>query len=173
MAEEDPQGAPLIDADKIKGIVNRASVQVPAADVQSKEASGKKPAKGPYCWGTGRRKSAVARVRVRPGSGKININGREVDAYFPGMQDRLTVRAPLETTDNISRYDVFVNVQGGGPTGQAGAVMLGLARALVTSDPDCFGALRDSGYLTRDSRMKERKKYGQKGARKKFQFSKR
>ena len=134
--------------------------------------AGAKPA-NPFVWGTGRRKSAVARVRIRPGSGKITVNKRDVDNFFPNEQHRNAVRAPLTATDTLARWDVFVNVNGGGLTGQAGAIMMGLARAVIKAAPELEAAMRDSGMLTRDSRMKERKKYGQKGARKRFQFSKR
>ena len=134
-----------------------------------------KPAapKGGYYWGTGRRKTAVARVRVREGDGKIMVNGREMAVYFPDILQQRSVRAPLEAADLAGKIDCFVNVQGGGISGQAGAVMLGLARALVLMRPDLEATLRDHGYLTRDSRMVERKKYGHKKARKSFQFSKR
>ena len=101
------------------------------------------------------------------------VNNREMTNYFPKLDNQNQVNAPLQAIDRATAYDVFVNVRGGGLTGQAGAVVLGLARALVTAEPDCFGSLREGGYLTRDSRMKERKKYGQKGARGRFQFSKR
>lgn len=130
-------------------------------------------APGQYCWGTGRRKSSVARVRLRPGTGKIIINKRELEKYFPRLKDQEDVRAPLASTDNLEKFDVFVNVSGGGSTGQSGAILMGLSRALVSAVPDSFGALRDAGFLTRDSRMVERKKYGLKKARKSFQFSKR
>ena len=128
---------------------------------------------GQYCWGTGRRKSSTARVRVRPGSGKIMVNKRELATYFSKIKDQTDVRDPLKVTDSLERYDVFVNVNGGGSTGQAGAIKLGLARALIAADGQSFELLRDAGYLTRDSRMSERKKYGLKKARKSFQFSKR
>jgi small subunit ribosomal protein S9 len=140
-----------------------------------------------YHWGTGRRKTAVARVRLADGSGKILINDRPLESYFTEDKDRTAVVAPLLVTDMRNRLDVFVNVQGGGFTGQAGAICQGVARALKEMfgepAPGADGAaeagggmakkLRDSGYLTRDGRMKERKKYGKKGARKSFQFSKR
>ena len=126
-----------------------------------------------YIWGTGRRKKAVARVRIRPGSGNILINKRQLDNYFTQDKDRQVVVQPLETVDMFKSWDIWANVGGGGFTGQAGAVMLGLARALVKAVPDVEHSLRDSGLMTRDARMKERKKPGQKGARKKFQFSKR
>lgn len=133
----------------------------------------KKPMTNPYLWGTGRRKTAVARVRIKPGSGKFMVNDREVDTFFVTPRDRGDVRKPLAITDNLKSFDVFVNVQGGGTTGQAGAVMLGLARALVKSNPENLPKLRDAHLLTRDPREVERKKYGQAGARRRFQFSKR
>lgn len=129
--------------------------------------------KGKFVWGVGRRKKAVARVRIAPGSGKILINDRELENFFPSDRDRNQVRTPLSTTKMGSAWDIWANVNGGGITGQAGAVTLGLARALAKAMPEIETALRDQGLLTRDARMKERKKYGQKGARKRFQFSKR
>lgn len=131
------------------------------------------PAKAPFIWGTGRRKRAVARVRIRPGTGTFTINKREVDNYFVRETDRLAARAPLVTADALGEWDVFVNLHGGGMTGQAYAVLLGLARALVKAKPDMESALRGNGLLTRDARKVERKKPGRKGARKSFQFSKR
>ncbi|HUU91917.1 MAG TPA: 30S ribosomal protein S9 [Phycisphaerae bacterium] len=124
-------------------------------------------------WGTGRRKSATARVRLMPGNGKILINKREVNAYFTEEKDRASVLSPLIATDTLTSYNVGVNVKGGGTTGQADAVKLGIARALKKADPSLEQALREGKFLTRDPRMVERKKYGQKGARKRFQFSKR
>ena len=126
-----------------------------------------------YVWGTGRRKTAVARVRIRQGTGLILINGRPFDTYFPIEQSRLHASAPMTATQTLDKYDVWVNVNGGGQTGQSGAVRLGIARALRTAEPELEEALREGGYLTRDGRMVERKKYGQKKARKRFQFSKR
>ena len=126
-----------------------------------------------YIWGTGRRKASVARVRIRPGSGKILINKREMDAYFRKLQDRQAVTAPLVAAKMVASWDVWANVGGGGTTGQAGAVKMGLARALVKAVPEVEGEMREKGLLTRDARMSERKKYGQPGARKRFQFSKR
>jgi len=124
-------------------------------------------------WGTGRRKTAVARVRLLTGTGKVLINKREVDKYFTEEKDRASARSPLVATNQLTTYDVFARVEGGGPTGQADAVKLGIARALLKADPSLDPALRAGGFMTRDPRMKERKKYGQKGARKRFQFSKR
>ena len=131
------------------------------------------PDKGGFIWGTGRRKSSIARVRIKPGSGKLLVNKKAIDDYFPRLQDRNAVAAPLKLLDITGAFDIFVNVKGGGTTGQSGAIVLGIARALRNYDQSLLPALRDNGYLTRDSRMVERKKPGQKGARKKFQFSKR
>jgi len=126
-----------------------------------------------YWWGTGRRKTSVARVRIRPGSGKFLVNKRERDDYFKRDQDRKAASAALRLVQAEKSFDVFVNVRGGGITGQAGATLLGVARALRTYDENYIGALRDNGLLTRDPRMVERKKPGQAGARRRFQFSKR
>lgn len=126
-----------------------------------------------YIWGTGRRKSSVARVRVRPGTGTFVVNGREVKEYFNSAQWQNIAGAPLKTLGKENAYDVIATVRGGGSTGQSGAVAMGLARALKTIEPDSYGELREAGFLTRDPRMKERKKYGLRGARRAFQFSKR
>jgi small subunit ribosomal protein S9 len=123
--------------------------------------------------GTGRRKTAVARVRLRPGQGRIFVNERPMEEYFPIDQQRQSVLAPLVQTGKQGQVDVIVRVQGGGPQGQADACKLGIARALKIYDNTTEGALRDSGLLTRDGRMKERKKYGLRGARRGTQFSKR
>ncbi|MFC1737442.1 30S ribosomal protein S9 [Planctomycetota bacterium] len=131
------------------------------------------PDKGGYWWGTGRRKSAVARVRIKPGSGKMLINKRQLNKYFTGQRDRKAVVAPLKAVDAEKSFDVFINLRGGGTTGQAEAALLGVARALKNYDENYLQPLRDGGYLTRDSRMVERKKPGQRGARRSFQFSKR
>jgi len=122
---------------------------------------------------TGRRKTAVARVRLTPGTGKIEVNGRPFEEYFPTTPLQNTVLAPLTLTKLINSFDVSVSTNGGGPNGQAGAVRLGVARALILADPTLRPALKTEGYLMRDPRMKERKKSGQPGARKRFQFSKR
>jgi small subunit ribosomal protein S9 len=124
-------------------------------------------------YGTGRRKSSVARVYLVPGSGKITINKRDIDEYFGLETLKVVVRQPLVTTGTDGKFDVQVNVKGGGYTGQAGAIRHGIARALLTVDGDYRPALKAAGYLTRDPRMKERKKYGLKGARRAPQFSKR
>jgi small subunit ribosomal protein S9 len=126
-----------------------------------------------YWWGTGRRKTSVARVRIRPGDGKLLVNKRELGEYFPREQDRKAVLAPLKAVRGEKSFDVFINVKGGGITGQAGASLLGIARALRSYDENYVQTLRDGGHLTRDPRMVERKKPGQRGARRRFQFSKR
>ncbi len=123
--------------------------------------------------GTGRRKTSVARVRISSGSGKIQVNGRAFEVYFPLESQRMAVQQPFVTTATSGKYDVSINVVGGGPIGQAGAVRHGIARALIEADAALRPLLKADGLLTRDPRMKERKKYGQPGARKRFQFSKR
>ena len=122
---------------------------------------------------TGRRKKAVARVFLRPGSGVITVNGREFEKYFPSDAARAIVRQPLLATETADKFDILINADGGGPSGQAGAAKLGIARALLEFNAELRGKLRELGLLTRDARQHERKKYGQKGARKRFQFSKR
>ena len=123
--------------------------------------------------GTGRRKTAVARVRLASGKGKITVNGRAIENYFPLETLRVTATQPLTLTGTMEKFDARINVNGGGPNGQAGAVRHGIARALLQFDVTLRGALKAEGFLTRDPRMKERKKYGQPGARKRFQYSKR
>ena len=124
-------------------------------------------------YGTGRRKKSVARVYVMPGKGKITINKRDIDEYFGLETLKVIVRQPLVATETEGKYDILVNVKGGGYTGQAGAIRHGLSRALLKVDPEFRPALKKEGYLTRDPRMKERKKYGLKAARRAPQFSKR
>ncbi len=124
-------------------------------------------------YGTGRRKSSVARVYLRPGTGKITINKRDLDEYFGLETLKTIVRQPLSATETVDKFDVFVNVSGGGFTGQAGAIKHGIARALLNVDEEYRPILKKAGYLTRDPRMKERKKYGLKAARRAPQFSKR
>ena len=126
-----------------------------------------------YSLGTGRRKTSVARVRLKDGDGKITINGRTVENYFPAVKDRFQVLDALNQTSKLNTVDVSITVHGGGPTGQAGACKLGIARALRVHDSSLDEVLRHSGLLTRDGRMKERKKYGLRGARRGTQFSKR
>jgi len=128
---------------------------------------------GGYFWGTGRRKTSTARVRMRPGHGEIHVNGRPVEQFFKKENDRSVVTSPLRFTKLGTAFDVFANVQGGGTTGQAEAVRLGISRALLLYDRSLEKTLREEGYLTRDPRMVERKKYGRAGARRRFQFSKR
>jgi small subunit ribosomal protein S9 len=125
------------------------------------------------CLGTGRRKKAIARVRLRPGSGKITINGREFANYFPIVSQQQTVLDALDATGKREQVDLIITCHGGGPNGQATACKMGIARALCALDGETFSTLRGGGYLTRDSRMKERKKYGLRGARRGVQFSKR
>jgi small subunit ribosomal protein S9 len=124
-------------------------------------------------YGTGRRKTSTARVYLRPGSGKITVNRREFDNYFPNEALRMIIRQPLRLTDTANKFDILVNVVGGGTSGQAGAVRHGITRALLEYNADFRPTLKKAGLITRDPRQKERKKYGQKGARKRFQFSKR
>jgi small subunit ribosomal protein S9 len=137
-----------------------ADIKIPKANV-------------PQHMGTGRRKTAVARVRLASGTGKIVVNGRPFENYFPTETMRMTAAQPLTVTGLADKYDAQISVHGGGPNGQAGAVRHGIARALLTLDANLRPVLRAEGLLTRDSRMRERKKYGQPGARKRFQYSKR
>ena len=123
--------------------------------------------------GTGRRKRAVARVFLRSGEGKITVNGRTFENYFPSETSRAIVKQPLLLTETADKFDVTITADGGGPIGQAGAAKLGVARALLEFNAELRGKLKEAGFLTRDAREHERKKYGQKGARKRFQFSKR
>ena len=124
-------------------------------------------------YGTGRRKTAIARIFMRPGSGEIEVNGRDLETYFPNKVLRMIVRQPLLLTETAEKFDLQVSVIGGGAAGQAGAVRHGISRALLRFNGELRERLKNSGLLTRDPRMKERKKYGQKGARARFQFSKR
>ena len=127
----------------------------------------------PYFYGTGRRKSSVARVRIYPGTGAITINGRSIDDYFGLETLKLIVNQPFGVTETVGKFDIVCNVRGGGFSGQAGAIRHGLSRALLQADEANRAALKKAGFLTRDSRMKERKKYGLKAARRASQFSKR
>jgi small subunit ribosomal protein S9 len=124
-------------------------------------------------YGTGRRKTATARVYLRPGTGKITVNSRAIEEYFDSDIQKMAVRRPLVLTETNEKFDLFVRVRGGGPSGQAGAVRHGISRALLEYDATLRGKLKAAGFLTRDPREVERKKYGQPGARKQFQFSKR
>ena len=124
-------------------------------------------------YATGRRKTSVARVWLMPGEGKVSINKRPIDDYLKRETAKMIIRQPLELTETLGKYDIYVNVRGGGISGQAGAIKHGISRALLAVNPDFRPLLKKSGFLTRDSRVKERKKYGQPGARKRFQYSKR
>ena len=127
----------------------------------------------PYFYGTGRRKKSVARVRIVPGTGTITINGKDIDTYFGLETLKLIINQPFEVTDTMGKFDIIARVNGGGISGQAGAIRHGLARALLNADENYRSALKSAGFLRRDPRMKERKKYGLKGARRAPQFSKR
>lgn len=144
---------------------------VAAAPAQVRRSAG--PDKAGFYWGTGRRKTAVARVRIKAGTGKFLVNNRESTAYFSEVRDREDITIALKLTKTLGNVDVYCNVNGGGITGQAGAIKLGVARALRGYDSTLEPILRDNDLLTRDSRAVERKKYGQSGARRRFQFSKR
>jgi len=124
-------------------------------------------------YGTGRRKTSTARVYLRPGSGEVQVNRKAFDRYFPNETLRMIIRQPLQLTETTSKFDLVINVAGGGPAGQAGAIRPGITRALIEFNADLRPTLKHAGLVTRDPRIKERKKYGQKGARKRFQFSKR
>ncbi|HEY0324016.1 MAG TPA: 30S ribosomal protein S9 [Pyrinomonadaceae bacterium] len=124
-------------------------------------------------YGTGRRKSSTARVYLRPGAGNVVINRKPFEQYFPNETLRMVIRQPLQLTETTAKFDILVNVAGGGPAGQAGAIRHGITRALLEFNADLRPPLKQAGLITRDPRIKERKKYGQKGARKRFQFSKR
>lgn len=124
-------------------------------------------------YATGKRKTSVARVYMKPGSGQITVNKRSLDEFFGRETSKMMVHQPLELTDNVGKYDIYVNVCGGGASGQAGAIKHGITKALLEVDPELRGVLKKAGFITRDSRIKERKKYGRRGARRSFQFSKR
>jgi small subunit ribosomal protein S9 len=145
----------------------------PAASQPQREPQRAVPSKGNWWWGTGRRKTAVARVRLRAGDGKFIVNERELGVFFTEERDRNDIMNVLEKTNTKGSVDVIVNAHGGGYTGQAGAIILGLGRALKRYDQNLEPILREHNFLTRDSRKVERKKYGQAGARRRFQFSKR
>ncbi len=124
-------------------------------------------------YGTGRRKTSTARVYLRPGAGEVVVNRKPFDQYFPNETLRMIIRQPLQLTETTGKFDLLINVSGGGPSGQAGAIRHGITRALMEFNADLRPVLKHAGLVTRDPRIKERKKYGQKGARKRFQFSKR
>lgn len=124
-------------------------------------------------YGTGKRKSSIARVWLKPGSGKIVVNQKDIDDYFGRETSKMIVKQPLELTENVDKFDIYVTVKGGGDSGQAGAIKHGITKALLEVDSALRGVLKKAGYITRDSRVKERKKYGKAAARRSFQFSKR
>src|SRR5512138_65527 len=124
-------------------------------------------------YGTGKRKSSIARVWLKPGSGKITVNSKTLDDYFGRETSKMIIRQPLELTENVDKFDIFVTVKGGGDSGQAGAIKHGITKALLEVDAAYRAPLKQAGFITRDSRVKERKKYGKAAARKSFQFSKR
>jgi len=124
-------------------------------------------------YATGKKKTSVARVWIKPGTGNIMVNKRSLDEYFGRETSKMVVRQPLELTENVGKFDISVNVCGGGPSGQAGAIKHGITKALLEADPELRAALKKAGFITRDSRIKERKKYGRRAARRSFQFSKR
>lgn len=171
---EEPATTPQNTVDASVDTPADTPVDTPAPTVAPAPAK-KKSTKfnNPYIWGTGRRKASVARVRIRPGDGKFIVNKKELNEFFCIQKDRNAALSPLHVTETTKSLDVFVNVNGGGTSGQAGAVVLGLARALFKSNPDLLPVLREHNLLSRDARKVERKKYGQRGARRKFQFSKR
>jgi len=124
-------------------------------------------------YATGKKKTSIARVWMQPGTGNIVVNKRSIDDYFGRETSKMVVRQPLELTENVGKFDIFVNVAGGGPSGQAGAIKHGITKALLEADVALRGTLKKAGFITRDSRIKERKKYGRRAARRSFQFSKR
>ncbi len=124
-------------------------------------------------YGTGKRKSSVARVWLKPGAGQIIVNNKPLDEYFGRETSKMIVKQPLELTENVDKFDIYVNVSGGGDSGQAGAIKHGITKALLEADVELRGTLKKAGFITRDSRIKERKKYGKAAARRSFQFSKR
>jgi small subunit ribosomal protein S9 len=128
---------------------------------------------GTSFYGTGKRKSSIARVWLKPGNGKITVNDKTLDDYFGRETSKMVVKQPLELTENVDKFDIFVTVKGGGDSGQAGAIKHGITKALLEVDGELRGALKKAGFITRDSRVKERKKYGKAAARRSFQFSKR
>ncbi len=169
---EDNNNAPVEDLNEIGAALAAAveEVEEPQIDPIARitELGDKE-----YHWGTGRRKTSVARVRIRPGSGQCTVNNRDYEEFFPRLIDQNSIYGPLRTLNVHKKVDIFVKVHGGGITGQAGAVRLGVARALLKMYPDCLVALRGTNHLTRDPRMVERKKYGLRGARRAFQWVKR
>jgi small subunit ribosomal protein S9 len=170
---ETPAMTPEVEETPQTPEITLGETTAPVAEMAAPLVSSGPDAHG-WFRGTGRRKSAVARVRIKPGTGEFRINRKKnLDEYFTEMRDQKNILAVLEKTGTNGSVDVHVNADGGGFTGQAGAIILGLGRALMTFDPNLEPILRDNAFLTRDARQVERKKYGQPGARKRFQFSKR
>ncbi|WP_428389632.1 30S ribosomal protein S9 [Mucisphaera sp.] len=173
-SEEQPLNAPEVpevpSVPEVPGVPVVPTAEAPQQQVKLSQPA--TPDAGGFVWGTGRRKASIARVRIRPGTGTMLVNNRQVDEYFSEPQHRNACTAPLNATD-AKDIDVFVSVHGGGITGQADAILLGVARALKGYDPSMEAVLRENNFLSRDPRKVERKKYGQRGARRKFQFSKR
>ncbi len=171
----------MTESDPPVAVAETPVVEAPSAAAPKAEApvqarplgEAAKPDKGGFVWGTGRRKSSVARVRIKPGDGKFIVNKRDVNEYFSELQHKAACHKPLEVTDTLGKLDIHVNCHGGGITGQAEAILLGVARALKGYDPTLEATLRGNNLLTRDPRQVERQKPGQPGARKRFQFSKR
>ena len=170
MTDDESRSAPEVPAEAPVAPAPEAVVPKPATQPKPRASRAAKPE---TYWATGRRKEAVARVRLIPGSGKIVVNHRQYEDYFPREIWRLSIRQPLLVAQQLGKYDVLVNVDGGGATGQSGAIRLGIARALLKFDESLRKTLRSAGLLTRDPRAKERKKYGLKGAHKRFQWTKR
>lgn len=170
--EEAPAAAPQLEAGSTDSLFSGAPSDAPPQPVYEPVLRGKLDKFG-VAMGTGRRKTAVARVRVKPGSGTFSINGRTLEDFCRVEKHRETVMAPLKAADVVGKYDIWVRVEGGGITGQAGAMLLGISRCLEALNPSLHQLLSSNGFLTRDGRKVERKKYGYKKARRSFQFSKR
>lgn len=171
--QENTPAAPESAGDAPAPVEAAAPIETPAPTPAPTPSARPTGSQGGFWWGTGRRKASVARVRIRPGTGQLTINKRPYEEFFTGERDRKDLLNVLERTNTTKSVDVHVNVLGGGCSGQAGAIVLGLARALNRYDPSLEPILRDNHFLTRDPRRVERKKYGQRGARARFQFSKR
>ena len=168
----------ITEPEVVAGVETVETVEEPAETVVVVEEPAPAPVRAPRpgdrpIQTVGRRKQAIVRVRLIPGTGKITCNGRDIEAYFPSKVHQQLIREPFVTTERTEVFDVVANLHGGGITGQAGALRLGIARALITSEPDDRPALKKAGFLTRDARVKESKKYGLKKARKAPQYSKR
>jgi small subunit ribosomal protein S9 len=168
--EVTPKATPEVAPEPTPAPVAKKEV---ATEIKTAPSPKTTPQDGHWWWGTGRRKASVARVRIRPGTGLFTVNKKDLTEYFTELRDHKDILRVLEKTNTNGSLDVFVNTNGGGYTGQAGAILLGLGRALAKYDPSLDGVLRSNGYLSRDPRRVERKKPGQPGARKRFQFSKR